>query len=325
MKVLVLGSSGFIGGAIADHLEAEGHEVIRPSRAEADLGDPQSIADAAESATHVVNAAGIVSPEAHPRALTWTHVAGMENLLNACRHANVERLVHVCCTDVTLTKEDRVHWDEKKTISGKPFGERARTLQLAEELLLSASGIEVVSLRPAWVWGPGDTSRLPGLLAEARSGGIRLVGDGRTYLATTYIEHLVRAAAAALTAEDAPGNAFHLCDATFLHARDFFTAMSEALGLPRPKETTSFALAWPMARLRGGAEKLLQRGRSSLFDFSLAVGKLGYDPEVELADGLEALAAWVEEQGGVDAVAAMEKPAPDASAVDAQVEAAGGD
>lgn len=325
MRILVLGASGFVGGAIADRLEADGHEVRRPGRDGAPLGDPQRIADAAKGVTHVVNAAGIVSPRAHPRALKWTHVAGMENLLNACRHAAVRRLVHVSCTDVTLSNQHRVHWDEAKTLSGLPFGERARSLQLAEELALSASGLEVVSLRPSWVWGPGDTSRLPGLLVEGLDGGIRLVGDGRTYLATTYIDHLVQAAASALKAPEAPNRAFHIADATFEHARDFFGGLSEALGLPRPKETASFTLAWPIARLRGGAEELLQRGRSTLFDFSIAVGKLDYDPSVAAEDGLAALAKWVEEQGGVPAVAALDRPPPGASVVDAQVEAAGGD
>ena len=322
---MVLGASGFIGGAIAIRLAAEGHQVGRPGRSEANLGDPQAMADAAAGFTHVVNAAGIVSPRAHPRALRWTHVAGMENLLNACRHSAVQRLVHMSCTDVTLSNQDRVHWDEQKSISGKPYGARACSLQLAEELALSASGLEVTSIRPTWVWGPGDVSRLPQLVREGLDGGIRLVGDGRNYLSTTYIDHVAQAALAALQAEQAPGRAFHVADATFQHARDFFSALSQALGLPKPRETTSLPLAWPMARLRGGGEELLQRGRSNLFDFSMAVGKLGYEPDVTMEDGLAALARWVEEQGGLEAVAALERPPPGASSVDAQVEAAGGD
>jgi len=325
VKVLVLGASGFIGGAIADRLSGEGHLVARPPRSRASLGDPQSIADAAEGCTHVVDAAGIVSPRADPRALLWTHVAGMENLLNACRRASIRRLVHVSCADVTLSNQDRIHWDEAKSVSGRPHGARARSLQLAEELALSASGLEVTSLRPTWVWGPGDESRLPQLLQEALDGGIRLVGDGRNYLATTYIDHLVQAALAALEAEEAPGRAFHVADPTFQHARDFFTALSEALGLPRPRETTRLALAWPLARLRGGGDELLQRGRSSLFDFSMAVGKLGYEPDVPMEEGLARLARWVEGRGGPEAVAALGRPPPGASSVDAQVAAAGGD
>lgn len=337
MKVLLLGATGFIGGAIARRLTALGHDVralcrdpdafagdARPG----DLGDPRAMADAAAGCEVVLNAAGIVDPEAHPRALKWTHVAGMENLIKACKHAGVSRLVHVSCTDVTLANHDRVHWDELKPVPGEPFGARARSLQLAEDLALSASSPELatLSLRPAWVWGPGDTSRLPQLCEEALDGGIRMVGNGRTYLSTTYIDHLVEAAVVAIDAEDAPGRAYHVVDPVFQHARDFFFALSEALDLPRPREGAPFAIAWPIARVRGqGAVDLLQRGKSTLFDFSQACGKLRYDPQVSLEEGLAAVAAWVEAQGGPKAVAAMRRPPPGPGVVDAQVAAAGGD
>lgn len=348
MTTLVLGATGFIGKAIADRIRERGEPlrvlVREPSVAErwqsegaealiGDLGDPKGIAEAARGARIVIDAAGIVSPRAAPRALRWVHVAGTENVVNACKHAGVERLVYVSCTDVTLGNVDRVHWDEVRSLSGEFFGARAKALQLAEEIATSASGpeLEVTALRPAWTWGPGDTSRLPGLCAEALSGGIRLVGDGRTYLATTYIEHLVDAALLATTAQQAPGRAFHVVDPTFQHARDFFGALSEALGLPPPKSGTPFAVAWPVARLSGrgtgglSPEEMLQRGRSTLFDFNEALGKLAYDPQVALSEGLRRLAAWVESKGGVRAVAEMAKPPPTAAAVDAQVEAAGGD
>lgn len=336
MRVLVLGATGFIGGAIAKRLAAEGHEVRALCRdpsafdgdaRRGDLGDPRSMADAAEGCSHVIHAAGIVAPDAHERALRWTHVAGMENLLNACQHAGVKRLVHVTCTDVTLANHDRMHWDELKPVPGEPYGARAKSLQLAEDLLLSATGVETISIRAGWVWGPGDTSRLPGLLAEALDGGIRLVGSGRSYLSTTYIDHLVDTVVVALDAKDATGRAFHVIDPTFQHARDFFMALSEALELPPPKETPPFAIAWPMARLRGGDAGvwLLQRGKNTLFDFSAACGRLDYDPQVQLEDGLTALAEWVEAQGGVEAVSKWVEPPPDARSVDAQVEAAGGD
>jgi nucleoside-diphosphate-sugar epimerase len=348
MKLLVLGATGFIGGAIAERALARGDElgvlVREPSRGEAwkargaapflgDLGDPVSIAEAAEGADVVVNAAGLVSPRAAPRALRWTHVAGTENLVNACKHVGVGRLVHVSCTDATLGNVDRVHWDETRPLPGEPFGERARTLQLAEALATSAAGpdLEVVVLRGAWVWGPGDTSRLPGLCREGLSGGPRLVGDGRTYLATTYIDHLVDAVFAAAAREDVSGQVFQVVDPTFQHARDFFGALSEALGLSAPRSGPPFAVAWPVARLSGrgtgglSPAEMLQRGRSTLFDFNAAIGKLGYDPQVDLDEGLRALAAWVESEGGPAAVAALEKPPPSAASVDAQVEAAGGD
>ena len=344
MRVLVVGATGFIGGAIARRLVEDGHEVRGLARERGaavpegvephvgNLGDPEAIAAAAAEVEVIVHAAGITSGRAAERALSWTHVAGAENVVNAARHAGVRRLIYISCGDVTLDNVDRVQWDEARTLSKKPVGVRARTLQLAEEVVISGStpSTEALALRPAWVWGPGDTSRLPGLLREAKEGGIRLVGDGATYLSTTYIDHLTGVLGRALEAPGVAGLAFHVCDPFFQHARDFFFALSDALGLPPPRSSMPLGLAWPLARLGTSpsgftADELLQRGRSTLFDFNSAIGKLDYEPSVEFTEGLEALAAWVEAQGGVDAVMAQGKAPPDAATVDRQVTEAGGD
>jgi nucleoside-diphosphate-sugar epimerase len=345
VKVLVLGASGFVGGAIARRLITRGDHVSVLLRDPAqqtvpgahvergDLGDPHAIARAAEGVDAVVHAAGIVSPRAAPRALRWTLIAGTENVVNACRYVGVRRLVHVGCSDVTLTNGDRVHWDERRHLP-HPYGERARALALAEDIALSAATPEfdVIALRPAWVWGPGDTSRLPSLCREALAeGGVQLCGAGQTFLATVYIENLVEAVLRALEAGDASARAYYVADPEVLHAREIFRLWSEAAGLPPPQSGPPRWLAWSLAALRGrgpaglAPEDVLLRTRSTLFDVSAATGRLGFEPKVKLEDGLHALSAWVKEQGGPKALAERERPPPDARSVDAQVAAAGGD
>ena len=340
MKVLVLGASGFIGGAVARRLLERGDEVtvlLRDPSAQlagatvlrGDLGDPASIARAAEGVEAVVSAAGIVSPRAAPRALRWTHVAGTENVVNACRHAGVRRLIHVGCSDATLTNADRVHWDEGRHLP-QPFGERAQTLALAEEIALSAE-LEVIALRPAWVWGPGDTSRLPSLCREALAeGGLRLCGDGETFLSTLYIDNLADVVASALDAREASARAYSVADPEVLHAREVFRLWSEALGLPPPQSGSRW-LSWPLAALRGRGpagltpEEVILRTRSTLFDVNAAIGKLAFEPKVTFEAGARALASWAEERGGAAAIAKLERAPATASSVDAQVTAAGGD
>lgn len=341
VKVLVLGASGFIGQAVARRLVARGDEVTLLSRSpefalpgartlQGELGDPHSIARAAEGVDAVVHAAGIVSARAAPRALRWTHIAGTENVLNACRHAKVRRLVYIGCSDVSLTNADRMHWDERRHLP-RPFGERARTLALAEEIALSAE-LDVIALRPAWVWGPGDTSRLPSFCREALTeGGVALCGDGDSFLATVYIDNLVDVVLQSLEAEDADARAYYVADPEVMHVREVFRLWSEAAGLPPPKSGPPRWLSWPLAALRGrgpaglAPEDVLLRTRSTLFDVNAAIGKLGFDPKVTMEQGLRALRKWVEEQGGPEAIAAREKAPADARSVDAQVALAGGD
>jgi nucleoside-diphosphate-sugar epimerase len=349
VKVLVLGASGFIGGAVARRLIERGdrvHVMLRDPAAreawrqrgatvhEGSLGDPEAIAKAAARVERVVHAAGISTPRAAARALRWTHVAGTENVVNACAHAGVSRLVYVGCADATLTDADRVHWDERRPVAGTPFGERAKSLALAEEIAIAAAqpSLEVCALRAAWVWGPGDTSRLPLLCREALDhGGLQLFGDGETYLATIYIENLVDVVLSALSSSDVGGRSFYLADPEYLHTRELFGMLSKAVGLPQPRRGAPLWLALPVARLRGQGpsgltpDEMIARGRSSLFDVNIAIGKLGFEPKVTTEAGMRALEAWVGEQGGAEAVARLARTPPDERSVDAQVAAAGGD
>jgi nucleoside-diphosphate-sugar epimerase len=337
MRIAVVGATGALGRATVARLRSR-HEVVAVVRAdpgdldvevrEAPLGAPQRLAEAFARVHAVVHAAGIWSPRAAPRALRWVHVAGTENVVNAAVHAGVRRLVHVACADVTLHDGDRIHWAEGRE-PPRPFGERARTLQLAEQVALTAGGgrLEPISLRPAWVWGPG-ASRMPGLAREAAAGGIQLHGPGRNLFASCYIDHAIDGVVGALEAGDeALGRAYYLDDGAFQDAVEFFGALSAALELPRPRRAPSGRLAFALAQLLGGGrpDVVLQRTRGTAFDLGEASGQLGFAPRVSREEGLAALKAWVKAQGGVAALAARPVAIPDAQSVDAQVHAAGGD
>lgn len=346
MNVLVTGATGFIGGAVARRFAARGDSVaalVREGAGASDLEtlgatvhrgsilDPNAIARAASDADVIVHAAGVASPRASTAALRWLFVAGTENVAAAARHADVPRVVLVSCADVTLTNQDRVHWDERREIAGQPVGERARALRLAEEIALSVSddAVSITALRPGWVWGPGDFSTFPALLRESREGGIRMFGDGRNLVATTYVETLADAVVAAAISERATGQAYYVGDPEFLELREFLLAITRALKLPPPRSGLPLALAYPLAtwrKGRGGAalpEEVLKRGRSTLFDVQKAIGELDFRATITVDEGVKKLAAWVEAQGGVDAITKRERPLPDAAKLEAEARAAG--
>jgi nucleoside-diphosphate-sugar epimerase len=228
-----------------------------------------------------------------------------------------------------------MHWDEKRVLPAAPVGMFAQTKLMAEELLLSQSNddLEVVALRPARVWGPGDVDGIARLAQRARQGSLRLYDGGRNIVATTHIENLVRAALSAAEAINAPGRAYYITDGEFMEARELYGRLLGTLKLP-PAQSGSFALAALGARAKRlfGADaegaaiaELLRAGRSALFDLSAAVQDLAYEPTPSFDDKLSGLAAWLESQGGLDALIARKRPEPVSADVDDQVRAAGGD
>jgi nucleoside-diphosphate-sugar epimerase len=333
VRVVITGAGGFVGEALARKLRVlddEVHALVRPGKAraeltrigvhlhEGDLGDPNAIAAAAAGCEVLFHCAGESARSAAPEALSWINVAGTENVLRAARHAGVARVVHLSCADVTLANRDRLQWREDIVLGHAPLGEWARSKLLSEELALQASDakLTVTALRPAWLWGPGDTLNLPGLCAEAARGGVRLFGNGQNLFATTYIDNAVEALILAARAADVGGRAFHVADGEFHTAREFFGKLCSAVGLPAPRSGV-YALSYALSLVRAplgaggvGPDEVARRGRGSLLDCLRAINALGYEPHTNLDQGMAALAAWASAAGGPSALAALaRKPA----------------
>ena len=339
---LVTGATGFVGRALIRKLLQEGHDVraaVRTAPAQplegldaarvqpVSLGDPNALAELARGVDVVYHCAAENSSRASEQALSWINVAGTENVINAARHAGVRRVVHVSCADATLLNRDRLNWKETQRFAESPLDACARTKLLAEELALHASDhkLEVCALRPAWVWGPGDLRLLPSLCREARSGRVTLCGNGENLLPTVYIDNLVHALRLADDAEDAPGHCYHVIDGEALTAREFLSQLCRAAGLAEPARgvyALAYAQAWlrELLRLPGlSRADVVRRGRSALFDGLGATRDLEYEPPVNIADGMAALAHWVTQFGGPEAIARFERSSASTSEVDALI------
>ncbi len=343
MRWLLTGATGFLGESIARRLVQEGHEVVAyvrnpdplgsdlRSRCEVvtgSLGDPNTLAQAADGVEVFVHGASVRDHRAAERALRWVNVAGTENALNAAAHAGVRRFIYLSCADVTLANVDRVHWNEDRPTPGPPADAHARSKLLAEELVRAEVRLETVALRPPLTWGPGDRSHLPDFAAEAKEhGGFQLVGNGDVFVAVLFIDHLVDAVLSAAS-KGTSGRPYYLHDNEFISAREFYGELSAALGLPPPRRGRPYPLGYALARAGVGRlspTDIIHRGRPTFFDIHRAISDLDFEPRVTLAEGMNATRAWVESLGGVDPLIARRRAPATASSVDDIVQAAGGD
>ena len=315
MRCLVTGATGFIGGGVLRGLQEAGHDVVAYVRENAnsralqdvervvgDLGDPNRLAAAATNCEAMVHAAGIADPDANPDNLGWAHVAGTENAINAARQAGCKRLIHISCADVTLYDGPRSFWNEEEA-PPRPFGELARTKLHAEELVRVSGrrGFWTCALRPALVWGPGDTTHLPDWQSEAAAGGIRIIGGGKKLMATTFIGNLAHATLCALRAKVTTGHFYYIADTELSVSREFFTELSAALGWNPPRNAGPYRWAWIACRtglLSLHPTQVIRRGRTSAFDMTRAKEELGYEPIVTREQGMAELAAWYQHTRG---------------------------
>lgn len=335
MRVLITGGTGFIGGATARALLARGDQVVVLTRSEprgaaarglgailaiGDVRDATSIARAASGCDVVVHSAGLPKPSTW-RQFRAVHVEGTHNVIAASRRAGAGRIVHVASQAVMFGGRDLFEMREEDPYP-RHIDPYSATKAEGERLALAANGdgIEVTSLRPAVVWGRGDTTVLPIMARLARSMlGIPMCGPGTNIEATTHIANLVDATLLAIDSPRAPGRAYLVADSFRVEWKAFLAALVEAAGvkarftrIPRPfahgaawlLDHATGALGLPVPLARFGVRASLT---SRVIASTRARDELGYVPRVGLADGLADLRAWITELGGAAALLRSER------------------
>lgn len=328
MKVLVTGGGGFLGGALCRGLLARGDLPISFQRTFSPaldaLGIEQRLGDLADANAVRVACAGIDAVLHNAaKAGAWgsrdsywsANVDGTRNVIAACRHNGIARLVYTSTPSVTHSGRTPVEGgNERDTPYGHGFKAwYPASKVVAEQAMLAANdaALATVALRPRLIWGPGDTQLLPRLVERARAGRLRLVGNGRNRLDTTYIDNAVDAHLRALDAlaPGAPcaGRAYFVSNGEPTAAEDIVNALLRAAGAPEVHAHIPYAVAyaagtvlegaWHAFRLRGEppmtrflAEQLVT---PHWYDISAAARDFGYRPQVSIADGLRrTAAAW---------------------------------
>ncbi|MEC7946587.1 MAG: NAD-dependent epimerase/dehydratase family protein, partial [Myxococcota bacterium] len=271
MKVLVTGGGGALGLAICRILKARGHAVRSVSRGvhpaldalgvEAQRGDlsQRSAADAAvadcEAVMHVAGRTGSFGPDHLYRP---ANLDSTLHLLDACADAGISRFVYTSTPSVVHGGGDVAGADE--TVPYPDHYETAyqRTKAAAERAVLARNGqgIATVALRPHLVWGAGDTNLTQRVVARARAGRLRFVGDGTNKVDGCYLDNAAEAHVLAVEAIQAgaacAGRAYFLTNDEPMATRDLVNGIVTAAGLPPVTRMVSPGLA----RFLGGALEL---------------------------------------------------------------------
>ncbi|HKJ37101.1 MAG TPA: NAD-dependent epimerase/dehydratase family protein [Solirubrobacterales bacterium] len=315
----VTGASGFVGGALAESLLADGWRVRALARSDGaaakvaergaepvrgDLDDPGAIAAGADGCRVAFHAAALPAEWGSREEFERANVQGTGNALAGCREAGVERFVHVGTEAACFDMQPLVDIDETEPLKPGSKVLYSSTKARAEQLVVAANapGFETVTLRPRLVWGPGDPNILPGFADAVETGRFTWVGDGRHLTSTTHIDNCVHGLR--LAAERGrPGEAYYVTDGEPVRFRRFITDLLATRGVTPPDKNT------PRIALRVLASTLESAWRAFPFpgdppitrlayflianevtiDISKAREELGYEPRITVEEGLAAL------------------------------------
>ena len=239
MKIFITGASGYIGGSVAAHLMAAGHQVSGLARAAetaealAKLGiapvrgtleDAEVLAKAAREADAVVDAANA------------EHRASAEAMLKALAGSG-KAFLHTSGSSIVGTRaggdlrEDV--FDEDTPFTPSPA--RAGRVTLDNDIrAAAANGVRSIVIAPSLIYGRGrglnpHSIQVPWLIALAKKHGVaKHIGSGENRWSNVHIDDLVTLYALAL--EKAPAGAFYFAENGENSMRDVCEAVSRMLG-----------------------------------------------------------------------------------------------
>lgn len=241
MLVLVTGGSGVVGAALVRHLVSGGISVRALSRSASsdaalsasgadpirgDILDPESVRRAASGVDVVFHVAGVNTMCALDSGpMLRANVDGSVNVVRAARSAGVRRLVYTSSA-ATLGEAQGVVGTETVTHRGHYLSEYERSKHLAEQAVMAESGIEIVSVNPSSVQGPGRASGTGKIILDLVTGRLPFLVDTR--LSVVDIDDCARGHMAA--AEKGVSGERYVLNSFTMTMRDAVALLERALG-----------------------------------------------------------------------------------------------
>jgi len=311
---LVTGGAGFIGSNLVQYLLDNGAKLVRvldnmsngydknlepfinDTRLEFIKGDITNI----ETCIEVVKGIDYVSHQAAlgsvPRSLKTpllTHEAnatGFLNMLTAAKDEGVKSFVYASSSSVYGDNIGLPKYEDKTGNPLSPYAVSKKTNELYAKTFHSAFGMKTIGLRYFNIFGPNQSPNGPYaaviplyMNALLRNEAGKIFGDGEQSRDFTFVENAVQANVKAMLCEneDAFGEAYNIACGYKTSVKQLYNVLKDAAGSDKEAE---------MCPPRVGDI------RDSLADISKAKNNFGYNPQVDIKEGLEITLEWFKKE-----------------------------
>jgi UDP-glucose 4-epimerase len=325
-RVLVTGAAGNIGRALTRRLLADGRFELRasdqreidPTIAEScdvhrgDLRDMAEARKAIDGCSHVIHLAAIVGGIGNFNTLPYTLSEMNSALCNAVYRAaieaDIERFVYVSSSMVyeraTVFPTTEDYLPDCPT-PDSAYGFSKLTGEVYARAANEEFGLPFTICRPGNAYGPGElpseepgiTHVIPDLFGKVFSGQrpLQIFGSGTQTRTFTYIDDVADGIIAAMSSPAGLNDDFNITGSEEVTIADLARRVWEASGEPADE----FELEPVEQRFRVDVQRRILSGEK-------AQRVLGWEPAVDLDDGLRRTAAWMSEH--------RSSPAPDSAA-----------
>jgi NAD dependent epimerase/dehydratase len=309
-QVLITGAGGFIGSHLTEALVREGARVrafVRyNSRGDpgllsllprevfdeldiipGDLRDPSALQAAIDGVSHVFHLGALIAipySYQHPVEVVETNVIGTLNVLMAARQFGVERIIHTSTSEVYGTAL-HVPIAEDHPLQGQsPYSASKIGADKIVESFYRSYDTPVVTLRPFNTYGPRQSARavIPTIITQVLTQDVLRLGNLDALRDMTYVTDTVLGFLKVGEASGVEGMTFNLGSGEEIRIGELAQEIIDIVNKP-------IEIVVDAARLRPEKSEV-QRLRS---DNQLARKHLGWEPRVNLKEGLSETIDWI--------------------------------
>ncbi len=327
---VVTGATGLIGSHLVEQLVHSGRSVRALVRvasdtrfltslgvelAYADLNDADAVSKGINGAATVFHCASRMY-DWGPWSQFQTEILNTtRNVLLACRHANVRRVVHIS----SMAAYGRPKIGRREITENEPLAQRlwvgdhyCRAKAISEQIARE-NFPQVTIIRPTWTYGPRERNSFPRVFRALKNGKAMLIGSGDNLLNLIHAGDVARGCIMAVANPVAVGEVYHLAGEQLISQRRFYEILSQELGCApvnrRVPLRLAFAAGWTLEVLARALHRprpfITRHGvsvisRPAAFSAAKARRDLSWRAEIDPEDGLRAMVRWFIDQGAID-------------------------
>lgn len=322
MKILVTGATGFTGKHLVRRLMENADNQVRiiarnEKKAEdlkklgvevfiGDIADKDTVFKAVKDMDKVFHIAAAYREAFVDDKIYWNvNYNGTKHILDACLKYGVRRLVHTSTIGLVSSVKNPPS-DEREAYSPGDVYQNSKCEAEKEALRYAKEkGLPVSVVRPAAIYGPGDTRMLKMFKMIAKRRWVFL-GNGKAYLHMVYIDDLVDGFLLCGEKEAAIGQVFIIGGEKYVSLNELsaliaaeFNVLTPRIHIPyKPVEITAVLTEklWKLLKLKKQPPIYKRRvaffKKSRAFSIEKAKTLLGYSPKIDLKTGIHRTAQW---------------------------------